>query len=173
MYAGISRFNCLDIFFLSEFALGPSWQLKMWNIWIGEPKQSVWLTCTEIFRFLPFFQRTVLMKPVSRANENEYSTISSVYMQPCAIHITATWSSLHGEFQLHFSGFSVVLLLLCTLIATPAFANTVFSQPFFLRLCMTSDPPLMLPRTTQSFWMWVRSGDWWERAVMKEFSDGE
>lgn len=31
----------------------------------------------------------------------------------------------------------------------------------------------MPPRTTQRFWMRMRSRDWWERAVLREFSDRE
>lgn len=45
-----------------------------------------------------FLKDSILKKPVSRADENEYSAIPPVYMQLRAIHITATWSSLHDEF---------------------------------------------------------------------------
>lgn len=45
------------------------------------------------------------------------------------------------------------------------FDTTVFFKPFFLQLHTRSQTPFTPPRTTQRFWMWLSSRDWWQRAV--------
>lgn len=93
-----------------------------------------------------------------------YSTITSIYMQLCAYS--------HGYIYAPFCCSSAKPHSRCTRHVTllhlfSCFCIIMFFNPFFLQLCIRSEPPLMPPRTPLR--LWIREG---ERVVLKEFTDG-
>lgn len=103
-------------------------------------------------------------------NENEYSAIIPVYMQLCryseCCNVKQSVQTSLPPFSCCLRKTAVTSLPLCTQVVTLFQFNSIimFLKPFFLRLCMRNDQPLMTACTTQ---MQVCSRDRWERVERK------